>query len=265
MLTEDCGFREETTAMVLRRFQRPDPGPLPRTGVTVRKATPLTGRGTTDEAGVGRPCSWKFNTTVTPALRILTVSSFSLISTIWRTPSPSPSDKLLRYLGWERPGPGGITSQARLVLPIDVIPVNLTSKFTTFVAGSLVTRGGSFSRNGLFSRMSLYGLSFNPVTSPRTVAPANSAPIAKLKVRLVRFMLSPFSLVPATRTNLVRTNRSRCPASRVPRINPPTVKQAGRDKVANDGATGCPNNGLADQFFDVGLTPPSSLTPCQEA
>src|SRR5436190_18367829 len=30
--------------MVLRRFQRPKPEPLPRTGVTVRNATPLTGR-----------------------------------------------------------------------------------------------------------------------------------------------------------------------------------------------------------------------------
>src|SRR6266496_2273560 len=110
------------------------------------EANPLAGRGTTGAAGAGRPYSRKFNVTVMPALRILTVSSFSLIWTIWRSPSRSPSDKLLRYLGWGRPGPDRITSQALLVLPTDAIPVILTSSFATFVAGSLISVRGSFRR-----------------------------------------------------------------------------------------------------------------------
>jgi len=113
--------------------------------------------------------------------------------------------QVVEILGLGPPGPGGMTNQARLVPPLDVIPLILTSRFTTFVARSFVCGRGSFRRNGFISRMSMYGFFFNSATSPSTVAPANSAPTAKIKDLLAMFIVT-LSLVPATVTNLAHTS-----------------------------------------------------------
>ena len=109
--------------------------------------------GTGNAAGVGRPLSLTLSSTSEPALRILTLLSFTLISRTSISPCFSCSARPLRYCGFVFfPGWAGIINHAFLPLELEVMPVNFTLTGTTGLVGiGLTTCGGGFNPNALRS------------------------------------------------------------------------------------------------------------------
>src|SRR5438046_7657799 len=132
------------------------PGGGTKPGVCNALGAPYEFRGTPgtgSAAGVGRPLSLTLSSTSEPALRILTLLSFTLISRTSISPCFSCSARPLRYCGFVFfPGAAGIINHAFLPLALELLPGKSTLTGTSGLLGlGLPTWSGCLNPDALWS------------------------------------------------------------------------------------------------------------------